>query len=75
MIVQIGMKSYSLEGYRTSGRQIVPMRMGLEVPTVVGYLLPNGIVPRTSQNPRETCQIELFEERARESGLPILAEK
>lgn len=78
MIVKIGTQEaeeiYKIpDGYVASGRQIVPVRDGPEIPTVVGYLMRNGIVVRSSLNPTETQQIEVFERRAREGGLPIIA--
>lgn len=61
------------EGYLLCGRQIVPVEVvGVEIPTVVGYLLENGIVIRKSNYLPEQKQIQLFERRVRDSGLCIV---
>jgi hypothetical protein len=64
------------EGYLFSGGQIVPIRKGDEIPTVVGYYFfqDNRIVLRNSSIPEEASQIVEFRERIRESSLTLKIE-
>jgi hypothetical protein len=63
------------KGYLLCGKQIVPVEVaGVEIPTVVGYLLESGIVIRKSSYAPEQKQIRAFERRVKDSGLCIVDE-
>jgi hypothetical protein len=61
-------------GYLISGAQIVPVRIGDDIPTVVGYFIHGSIRLRDSSIPEEASQIAEFRERIRESSLTLKIE-
>jgi len=56
-----------IPGYLISGAQIVPVRTGDRIPTVVGYFILGRVEIRESVFPEEIEQIEKFRMDMREN--------